>query len=287
MKLLTDCAADLAPDEITCWGIDVLPLFIQFPGEEVDSTKITPDEFYNRLRAMVPQVPTTAQPSIGMITDAYKRLTASGEEVLSIHISSGLSGTVLTAAAAAKELPDAKISVVDTMTLSPGERFQVLTAAMAAKKGWPTSKILERLDAVRAATQIAFTLETLDYLARGGRIGRVQAIASTILKIKPIITVEKADGKYSTLGKGRTVQQTMSMMVEHFVKVLGDKPVWVNVVHGQYAEKAETFADMLKSALKVKRLDILRISPVLGVHTGPGVVGAGIVPMELIEDLQD
>lgn len=285
MQIITDSAADLSPAEIEALKIHVVPLYIQFPEGEVAAADITPDEFYNRLRAMVPQVPTTAQPSIGMFLDLYNNLVARGETPLSIHVSSGLSGTATTAAAAAQKITGGSVHVIDTLTLSCGERFQVIAAALAVKAGWDIERIRARLTQIRESTDVTYTLDTLDYLARGGRIGRVQALAGSLLNIKPIITVEKSDGKYTTLGRGRTINQSINNIATHFSEIYGNKPVWVTVMHGQFAEKADALADALKGKLNVARLELRRISPVLGVHTGPGIVGAGVVPMALMSDL--
>jgi DegV family protein with EDD domain len=286
MKIVTDSAADLTADDINLHDIHVVPLFIQFPEHEISSADMSADDFYNRLRSMEPKVPTTAQPSIGNFIEVYQKLVNVGEEILSIHISNGLSGTVQTARSAAQQLPDAKITVIDTLTLSTGQRTQVLVAAMAIKAGWSVEKILERLSKIEQETETIFTLETLDYLIRGGRIGRVQAIAGTLLKIKPVIRVDHADGKYSTVSRGRTLQQTMTAITDHLVNLYGaNQPLWLTVMHGQFAEKAAALIVMLKNALTVSKIEVLRVSPVLGVHTGPGVVGVGALPLRLVEDL--
>lgn len=285
MQIITDSAADLSAAEIREWGITVVPLTIQFPEGEVSSSDLTADDFFDRLRAMSPRIPTTSQPSVGTFTHLYQQAADAGEEALSIHISSGLSGTYNTARLAQEQTPQAKVTLVDTLTLSCAERFQVLAAARAARAGWDSRRIVERLDAIRAATEIVFTLDTLEYLARGGRIGRVQAIAGSLLQIKPVITVEKHDGKYNTLSKGRTLGQTMGFMSTHLASVFTSQPVWVTIVHGQLPDKAEAFAADLRARLNIAQLDINRVSPVLGVHTGPGVVGAGVLPMSLVEDL--
>jgi DegV family protein with EDD domain len=286
MKIVTDSGADLPEEEARKLGITVAPLVIQFPDREIASTEITPDEFYDRLKAMAPQIPTTSQPSPGVFSDIYRKLSASGEEILSIHISLGLSGTIQAARIAAGEQPEARITLVDAMTLSGGQRFQVLAADMAARIGWKTDAILALLDRVREATETIYTLETIEYLARGGRIGRIQALAGTLLGIKPIIKVDKADGKYSSAGRGRTFSQTMNGIVEHLAKLYGThQPLWVTVMHGQIAETAESFAEALRARLDVGRLDVLRVSPALGVHVGPGVVGAAVMPLSILEGL--
>jgi len=283
MLIVTDSAADLSPQEISEWGIKIVSQYINFPDEEVAAEAIEPDDFYNRLKAMVPQVPTTSQPAVGTFMDVYQQAARDNQPVLSIHVSSGLSGTYTTAAMAAKQTPQANVTTVDTLTLSAGERFQVFAAAQALKAGWSVDKVIERLKTISNATELIYSLETLEYLARGGRIGRVQSLAGSLLSIKPIIRVDK-DGKYSTYGRGRTMSQTITSMAKHIAEMYGtSKPLWITVMHGQMADKAQTLADEIGNLARVAKVETRRISPVLGVHTGPGIVGVGVVPMELME----
>jgi DegV family protein with EDD domain len=233
---------------------------------------------------MAPEIPTTSQPSSGVFSQIYQQLAKAQEEILSIHISSGLSGTSESAALAARQLSHLPITVVDTLTLSGGERYQVLAAAEAAQAGWDRKAILDLLDCIRAETEVVFTLETLEYLRRGGRIGRVQALAGSLLKIKPVIHVDKTDGKYNNAGRGRTIGQALEKICEHLERTYSpSKPLWVTVLHGQFQEAAEALIPMLQERLNIARLETLRVSPVLGVHTGPGVVGAAVVPIGLME----
>jgi DegV family protein with EDD domain len=284
MQIVTDCAADLPAEEIEALGITQAPLFIHFPDGEVSSLDLTPDEFYDRLAAMHPEIPSTAQPSSGVFSNIYKKLAEKGKEILSIHISSGLSGTVNSARLGSEEAK-ADVRVWDTMTLSGGERFQVLAAAKAAKAGWSIKAILERLELLRRNTEVVYTLDTLEYLAKGGRIGRVQALAGMLLKIKPVITVDHNDGKYTTVSKGRTIPQSLELIGDFLQKKADDKPQWVTILHGKFSESADALAEVLKKKLNISKMEVMRISPVLGVHTGPGIVGAAIVPMSLMSDL--
>jgi fatty acid kinase fatty acid binding subunit len=286
MKIVTDCAADIPLEERERLGIVEAPLYIQFPEGEVSAADLTPDEFYNRLEAMRPLIPTTAQPSSGMFADLYQKLADSSKNILSVHISSGLSGTFNAARLGAEQVKQAVVHVLDSMTLSGGERFQVLAAATAARAGWSTEAIKERLAAIRAQTEVIYTLETLEYLARGGRIGRVQALMGAALKIKPIIRVDRGDGKYSTVSKSRTIPQALESISEHLHQMYADTPLWVTVLHGRFHEGAEGLSKMLSGRLNAARLEVMRISPVLGVHTGPGIVGAAVVPMELMERIE-
>jgi DegV family protein with EDD domain len=285
MKIVTDSAADLTPEEINSLGIEVAPLQIQFPDGVINSEEISRDDFYARLKAMYPDIPTTSLPSPGVFSEIYQRM-ASEKEVLSIHISSGLSGTLLAARQGAQAAHEILVETVDTQTLSGGERFQVLAAALAARAGKSREFILERLAQIRAASETVFTLDTLEYLRRGGRIGRVQALAGALLSIKPLIHVDKSDGKYSTVGRERTVSRALEAIAAHLGRLYQDTGLWVAVMHGQAAEQAETLSGHLRRGLNVTRLEVLRISPVLGVHTGPGVVGAAAVPYHLMEGLE-
>ncbi|MBI3163553.1 MAG: DegV family protein [Anaerolineales bacterium] len=285
MKIVTDCAADMSNEELEKMGIVQAPLFIQFPEGEVNSADISADEFYNRLEAMRPQIPTTAQPSSGIFAELYRKLAQTDKNILSVHISSGLSGTINSARDGGEQVKDeANVSFWDTLTLSGGERFQVMAAALADKAGWAMDKINERLMRIREKTEVIYTLDTLEYLARGGRIGRVQAIAGALLNLKPVIRVD-TDGKYSTVAKGRSIGKSMSIIADHLVEKYGQAPLWVTVLHGRFAEKADILAEEFRQKLNIAKIEVQRISPVLGVHTGPGIVGAAVVPMELMSDL--
>jgi DegV family protein with EDD domain len=285
MKIVTDCAADMPKEELERLEVVQAPLFIQLPEGEVNSADISADDFYNRLEAMRPQIPTTAQPSSGIFAEIYRKLAQAEKDILSIHVSSGLSGTINSARDGGEQVKgDAQVSFWDTLTLSGGERFQVMAAALAAKAGWALNTIQERLARIREKTEVIYTLDTLEYLARGGRIGRVKAIAGALLNLKPVIRVD-TDGKYSTVTTGRTVGKSIIAIGDYLLSKYGSAPVWVTILHGRFAEKAEMLASELKEKLKITQLEVMRISPVLGVHTGPGIVGAAVVPMEVMQDL--
>jgi len=285
MKIVTDCAADMSNEELKELDVTAAPLFIQFPEGEVNATDISADDFYNRLEAMRPLIPTTAQPSSGIFAELYRKLSQMEKNILSIHISSGLSGTINSARDGGEQVKEeANVNFWDTLTLSGGERFQVLAAAFANKAGWAMDKIQERLTAIREKTEVIYTLDTLEYLARGGRIGRVKALAGALLNLKPVIRVD-ADGKYSTVTNGRTLSKSMTAIADHLVAKYGNTPVWVTVLHGRFAEKADALSNEFKQRLNIAKMEVVRISPVLGVHTGPGIVGAAVVPMDLMSDL--
>lgn len=285
MKIVTDCAADMSAEELEQLDVTQAPLFIQFPEGELNSADISADDFYNRLEAMRPAIPTTAQPSSGIFAELYRKLAEKEKDILSIHISSGLSGTINSARDGGEQVkPEVHVSFWDTLTLSGGERFQVMAAALAAKADWTLQSIQGRLEKIREKTEVIYTLDTLEYLARGGRIGRVKAMAGALLNLKPVIRVAE-DGKYTTVTNARTLGKSINAIADHLSGRYAQTPVWVTVLHGRFAEKADLLNNELKARLNIARLEVSRISPVLGVHTGPGIVGAAVVPMELMEDL--
>ncbi len=285
MKIVTDCAADLSAEELKEFGIEQAPLYIQFPEGEVSSMDISADAFYDRLEAMQPNVPTTAMASSGIFAEIYRKVAKLDKNIFSLHISSGLSGTINAARAGIEEVKrEANVALWDTLTLSGGERFQVITAALAAKANWTMQAIQERLAKIREKTEVIYTLDTLDYLARGGRIGRVKAMAGALLHLKPVIRVD-IDGKYSTVTNARTIGKGMSAITEYLYNTYANAPLWVTVLHGRFADKAEALSNELKEKLNIAKLEVMRISPALGVHTGPSVVGAAVVPVEVMDGL--
>ena len=284
MKVITDSAADLTSAEIQTLGIAVAPLYINFPAGTVSATDISADIFYERLEALAPRVPTTSQPSQGTFSDIFNDLAKAGEELLAVHISSGLSGTYQASLLASRQITQVPISVIDSLTLSGGQRFQVLAAAAAARAGWAMVNVRDILKRMQQHTEVVYTLDTRDYLARGGRIGRVEALAGGLLRIKPVINVNRTDGKYSTVSKARTLQRAETAIVDHLARLYGDTPVWVSIMHGRFAAHADELAAQVAVRLKCAKIEILRISPVLGVHTGPGIVGAAVIPMSLMTE---
>ena len=285
MKIVTDCAADMSQEELKELGVSEAPLYIQFPEGDVSSKVITADAFYDRLEAMQPNTPTTAMPSSGIFTEMYNKIARIDKDILSLHVSSGLSGTINAARGAAEQIKNlAHVDFWDTLTLSGGERFQVIAAALAAKAGWTISAIQERLASIRSKTEVIYTLDTLDYLVRGGRIGRVKAMAGSLFHLKPIIHVD-TDGKYSSVSSARTIGKSMTAMAEYLQNKYTSAPMWVTVLHGRFAERAEELSEELKQKLNIAKLEMMRISPVLGVHTGPGIVGAAVVPADVMQYL--
>ena len=285
MKIVTDSAVDLPEEMFAQFGIERMPLLISFGKEMLRSgIDIGPEEFYKRLAASGDNIPTTSQPSPGEFADLYRRVGAVDKDILSIHISSGLSGTLNAAVQGAKQCPELNITHVDTKTLSAAEGFQVVAAAQGLRRGWPLDKILARIQQVADQTEIFFTLDTLHYLQKGGRIGRVQAMAGALLNLKPVITVDKGPGTYITVAKGRSMAKSVALIADQVAEKMKQTPAWVHVLHTNSPDMAKQQGDLIRAKLPNAHVTFGQIVPVLGVHTGPGCVGAVCGPVDLLAE---
>lgn len=286
MQIVSDRGMDMTPEQMQSLDIHLAPLTITLDGKTYQSGKdIQPDEFYRLLDA-TESFPSTSQPSTGDFVALYRQLATVDPDILSIHISSGLSGTVNSARAAAEMVPEAHVTIYDSKTLSCPMGWQVEAAALAAKAGWPLERILPLLDKIRAATDGMFTIATLKYLVHGGRISHMKGLLASLLNIKPIISVEKVGGTYISLGQERTLKKAIFKMADI---VAGWYPLGsamrFQVLHGNNLEGAEMLCERLTQMFECTFLPTAIIAPVLGAHTGSGLVGLALGPAPAYVDI--
>lgn len=194
IKIVTDSTADISDEEKRKYGISVLPLSIAIDGKVYrDQLDIQSEEFIVKMEAAA-ELPKSSQPPLGAFLELYEKLTEDGSEVISIHLSSELSGTFQTAVSASN-MVGGKVTVIDSMYISKGLGFQVLRAAALAGQGWTSSAIIKDLEDIRNRTSLYVTIDSLENLIKGGRIGRGKALIGSLLKIKPIARLE--DGIYT------------------------------------------------------------------------------------------
>jgi DegV family protein with EDD domain len=285
MKIVTDSAVDLPEEMFAQYGVERMPLLINFGTESLRSgLDIQPEEFYRRLAADPDHLPTTAQPSVGEFVELYRRVGQADKDIVSLHVSSGLSGTINSAAQAAKQCPELNITLIDTKTLSAAEGFQIVAAAQAIRRGWPLEELKQRVQEVADQTDIFFTLDTLHYLQKGGRIGRVQAMAGALLNLKPVITVDKGPGTYITVAKGRSMSKSIALIADLVKEKMKDRPAWIHVLHTNSPAMAQQLTELVTQRLPTAKITTGQIVPVLGVHTGPGCVGAVCGPVDVLEE---
>jgi DegV family protein with EDD domain len=272
VKVITDSTADLPPEVAEQLGIRVVPLNVHF-GEETykDGITITADEFYRRLVSS-PALPTTTQPSVGEFIQVYKELE--GQEVVSIHISAKLSGTINSALQAKEALGAGEnIAVVDSKQVSMGLGLIVMEAARAAQQGASFREVVEEAERAIPQTQFLGLLDTLEYLQKGGRIGKAQAFLGTLLRIKPILSVR--DGEAHPLERVRTRERALDRLVEIVKEYAPLKAL--AVIHSTTPEEAEALRQRLSPL--APDIDILmgRFGPIVGTHLGPGALGVALL----------
>jgi DegV family protein with EDD domain len=264
-----------------------VPHTITLDGKTYHSgVDIQPAELQLKLMATA-SFPLTSQPAAGDFAAMYKKLAAGGDkEILSINMSSGLSGTVNAAKAGAEMTPEANVTIVDTKTLCAVLGWQVAAAARALKAGWGLDQIVALIKKIGDASESIYTLDELKYLIHGGRIGHMKGLIASLLHIRPLIGVEKVAGTYAQLGMGRTFDQALRGLVDQMLK--HHKPgsaLRVQVLHS-YNEKAVlALQDMIAPVFKCTFLPINYMSPALAAHTGPTMVGVAFAALDVFKDL--
>lgn len=269
VRIVTDSTADLTEEQQQAAGITVVPLNVHF-GDQVfrDHVDLTADEFFRRLKASA-QLPRTSQPSIGVFEAAYRTLRENGDDIVSVHLSSKVSGTYNSALMAAKGIDDQAIEVVDSLSTSMALGFMALEGARLARAGKDRAAIAERLRALVPKARVICVVDTLTYLERGGRIGKARALLGSLLNVKPILQLK--DGEVVPVGRARGRPQALNKLVELLER---DGHVsQLAIMHGAAQADAEQLRDRV--AASYPGLDILltEIGAVLGTHTGPGVIG--------------
>lgn len=276
VRIVTDSTADLPRELAESLGVSVVPLTVTFGHETfLDGVTMSSDEFYRRL-ASTKDFPTTSQPPVGAFVERFRTLGSNGDSVVSIHISASLSGTYNVALQAKEELKDTglKIAVVDSRQVSIGLGFAVLAAARAAADGNGLESVAETARQVAARTHIVFMLRTLEFLRRGGRIGRASAFLGSLLKIYPILEVQ--GGVVTPLERPRSRKRGLDRMCEI---AEGRAPFEeLAVLAGADADGANyVFERIGKLAPSGTDLVVSQIGPVVGAHAGPGLVGFAYV----------
>jgi len=286
MQIVSDRGMDLTAEQQAGLEIHLVPLTFTLDGKSYRSGEdIQPDEFY-QLIASTESFPTTSQPSPGDFSTLYRKLAAIDPDILSVHISSGLSGTFNSATEGAKLVPEANVTLWDTKTLSGAEGWQVQAAALAAKAGWAEERILELLKSVSDASDTIYTLATLKYLIHGGRISHIKGLLAQVLNIKPLIGVEKERGTYVQYGQARSLDKAILKIADYVAERF--KPgtaMRFQVMHGHNLEGANMLRERLDQLFKCTWMPTSSIAPVLGAHTGAGLVGLVYAPVAAFPEL--
>jgi len=270
VAIVTDSTACLSAEEISRYGVHVVPLRVIF-GTDIytEGVDITSEEFYHRLSTRR-SMPTTSQPAVSDFIRLYGRLAERGHPVLSIHISSILSGTVRSAMAARQEMPGAQIEIVDCRSVAL--RMLIAPAVRAAAQGQSLPQLKATIERLNSCLCTVGMLDTLDYLWKGGRIGGAKALLGTLLRIKPLLDFR--NGEVKILAKLRTASQAIEAILEIVKERVGDMaPIHVGVAHTHALEPALALEKRVKASFDCAEIDVAELGPVLGTHLGPGFFG--------------
>ena len=285
VTVVADSTHTLPREVIADYGISIVSLYVNWGGKHEREVELPDyDGFYEYLRTAA-ELPTTSQPSVGDFIAVYAPLLAEGKDIVSVHISAGISGTWDSARQAKQQLEDQgkggeRIEVVDSGSAAGGLGCVVYSAAAAARKGGDLAAVKEHAEATKEHLRIWFCVDTLEFLRRGGRIGGAQAWLGTALKIKPILTVER---EITPIERVRTAGRAFERMVEYLESQAQEgRDGWV-VQHIRAPDVAERVVERGREIFATEPIFVTEIGPVLGAHVGPGLIGVGGIPKSFLE----
>lgn len=275
IALISDSSCDLTKDLINKYNVRIMPLRIIYKDKEyIDRVNITPQEVYDKLSI---EIPTTSMPSMLDMENIYTTLENEGyTHVIAITISSGLSGTFNTVKLVSENHSGLITYLFDSKTLSAGLGAIVEECGMLIAKGKSFEEIVDTLPTIKKRISVYYVVETLEYLKKGGRIGKVSATIGELLHIKPIISVDE-DGKYFTYAKVRGRKQSINKLIDIAKETLNTTRAKLFVLQGGALEEGKKLYDCFVGMPNLSSLNFADISPALGVHTGPGLLGVVVV----------
>lgn len=273
VTIVTDSTADIPPELAKELNITVVPLNVIFSEEETyqDGVDLSAEQFYNKV-GQLQVIPSTSQPTPYQFEEVYRSLLEDNSDILSIHLSSKLSGTYQAATIAVQSMEaEQAITVVDSKRASYAVGIIVVEVAKMAQAGKTKEECLARLDQLLEDTTVLFLVDTLDYLQKNGRIGKASALLGSMLKIKPILSLT-AEGEVYSSEKARGQKKAVNRLVELLKEKYGSAPVHLGIPHAVNPSLAKEMEEKLKQEFTVESSVITAIGAVIGAHVGPGTI---------------
>jgi len=271
IHIVTDSTCDLTKEELMEHDIKVVPLNIQIDGKTyIDGQDVEPASFLDLMKN-AKELPKSSQPSPGKFKELYDELGANGDQIISIHMTGSMSGTVESARQAA-ELSESDVTVVDSRYIAVGLAIQIREAIKLRDAGATVEEIVARLDKVRKNTRLFVVVDKLDNLIKGGRIGKGKGMIGSLLNIKPIATLD--DGSYTPVAKARSHKQVVSYLFKQFQEDVSGKTI--KAVGISHADGLTTLGNPLKELIEsigFNEVEIKFTSPIISTHTGSGAIG--------------
>ena len=271
VAIVTDSTADLPQTKLEKYDITMIPLQVAVAGEEfLDQVELTTEEFLDKLE-ITEELPTTSQPSLGKFIDVYENLAENYDQILSIHLSEKFSGTVKTAHTASNMVSGAEIKVVDSETVTVPLGVIVTEVAKAAQEGQSLKQLVTLTEQLKKKVSIYFTVDELDYLEKGGRIGKATAFLGNLFKIKPILTIE--DGEIGPYKKVRGERRLYKSFLKLAAELRNSGTNNLIILHGRYKDKADILQEKLIAEYDWDRVQVQKFGSVVGAHIGPTPFG--------------
>ncbi|MBM7556453.1 DegV family protein [Halanaerobacter jeridensis] len=274
--ILTDSTCDLSPGKLTELPIEILPLKVIYSDKEYqDRVDIEPEDIYEQFET---EIPKTSMPSPEEVKQALLKLKEKGfNNVIAIHISSGLSGTYNLVQMVSKQVDDLNVEVIDSKSLSMGLGRLVLYASELIQEGLTFDELVNKVKAKVDSIEVFFVVKTLKYLKEGGRIGKVKGTIGELLNIKPIISIN-AVGEYYTYDKTRGRKRSINKLYNIAKSKIKEGLSKVDIMHSGSIDEAENLVNKFKSLSNVKDTFLGQLGPAMIVHAGPGLIGVAITP---------
>ena len=273
VAIVTDGASSLTPAMGKEYGLDVAPVYVTFNGETyLSGVNLDAAEFYRLLRANK-KLPTTAQPTAQDFIDIYTKLAEDVDEIVTVVISHHMSATLQSALMAQEQFKTVPVHVIDSESVTLGLGMMAIAAARAAAQGQDARQVVQLLEKIKQSMNVIFTVETLEYLQKGGRIGGATAFLGSALSIKPILYIK--DGRIEPLERVRTRKRALARLLELVEEKVGKSEAHFAVLHCEAGEEARELGEQVKAKFNCAELVIAEAGPVIGTHAGPGTLGLG------------
>ncbi len=275
IAILTDSTANMPQEWIDEFGIRTIPLKVQIDNETFrDGVDLTPTEFYRRL-PHTKTLPTTSQPSIHDFLQAFESLADQAECILVPLISSGISGTVASAQAAASQFTRVPVEIIDTHITAMGQVLILNAIGRAVQQGKTVAEIKLIADRIIRDLHVYFAVDNLEYLHRGGRINTATRYLGTALAIKPILTFNP-EGKIEAKERVRTNRKALERLISLSEEYAQGRPAHIGIVHADAEQTGQEFYEQVKQRLDCREIFLIELSPVVGTHVGPGTIGIAL-----------
>ncbi len=275
-----DSAGDLPVEWIKEYQIDIIPINVHLDDKVfLEDVDLSIDQFYSWVKK-TGRVPKSSQPSPGQVIELYRKIAQPGDVILSIHLTSKLSGTYESAVMAARELENEPFKIIpfDTLAGTAIQGFMCREAREMDLRGADIDQILKRLEQIRESTEIIFTLDTLEFAQKSGRVQKLESILASVLKIKPIITLK--EGTLAVAYKVRTRKSSLEFIIQEMAQRMGDKVINAAIMHANDLTTALEISERVQNFMNIKNLFIEEVSIAIATNLGPGSIGIAAYPVE-------